>query len=320
MSNIINPRLLKGFRDFLPEELRFRKQLFKVFEDIFEKYGYEPLETPALEYFDTLMGKYGEEEKLVYQFEDFGGRKVAMKYDLTVPTARVLAQYPDKIRLPWKKYQIQPVWRADNTQKGRFREFYQCDVDVVGVRSMLVEAELLKLAIELFEKLGFKEFIIRINSREILGAIAKYAGSEDKFFDIVVAIDKWDKRTPEETKQDLLSRGFSERQIGMIFECITLQGDTSLKKLENLGSKIGSISGGARGIRDLEEIIKLVDMETYIKYDPTIARGLAYYTGPIYEVTVIDGGVGSIAGGGRYDKLIGSFSDRNYLHAGFLSG
>lgn len=320
MSNIINPRLLKGFRDFLPEELRFRKQLFKVFEGIFEKYGYEPLETPALEYFDTLMGKYGEEEKLVYQFEDFGGRKVAMKYDLTVPTARVLAQYPDKIRLPWKKYQIQPVWRADNTQKGRFREFYQCDVDVVGVRSMLVEAELLKLAIELFEKLGFKEFIIRINSREILGAIAKYAGSEDKFFDIVVAIDKWDKRTPEETKQDLLSRGFSERQIGMIFECITLQGDTSLKKLENLGSKIGSISGGARGIRDLEEIIKLVDMETYIKYDPTIARGLAYYTGPIYEVTVIDGGVGSIAGGGRYDKLIGSFLGQELPACGISFG
>lgn len=320
MNTIIKPRTLKGFRDFLPDELKIRRKIFRVFENIFEKYGFEPLETPALEYFDILMGKYGEEEKLVYQFEDFGGRKVAMKYDLTVPTARVLAQYPDKIKLPWKKYQMQPVWRADNTQKGRFREFYQCDVDTLGVSSMLVEAELMKIALDVLKELGFKEFIIRINNREILSAIAKFAGREDKFFDIVVAIDKWDKRTPEETKQDLLERGLTEDEISKVFECIMLKGDTSLKKLEDLKTKIGDIPEGIKGISDLEEVIKLVDREDYLKYDPTIARGLAYYTGPIYEVTVIDGGVGSIAGGGRYDKLISSFMGQDIPASGISFG
>ncbi len=320
MNNIINPRTLKGFRDFLPEDLKLRRTIFAIFTEVFESYGFEPLETPALEYFDILMGKYGEEEKLVYQFDDSGGRRVAMKYDLTVPTARVLAQYPDKIKLPWKKYQIQPVWRADNTQKGRFREFYQCDVDTLGTESKLAEAEFINMGIEILQKLGFKDFVIRINNRKILSAIAQYASAQDKFFDIVVAIDKWDKRTPAETKEDLVARGLSPEQVDKIFSCIMLKGDTSLEKLVDLRAKIGSIPDGEVGIRELEEIIYYVVQEEFLKYEPTIARGLSYYTGPIFEISVVDGGVGSIAGGGRYDKLIGSFLGQDIPAAGISFG
>ncbi|KKQ34485.1 MAG: Histidyl-tRNA synthetase [candidate division WS6 bacterium GW2011_GWA2_37_6] len=307
----IEPRLLKGFRDFLPEELKLRKKVFAIFEKIFEKYGYEPLETPILEYFDILMGKYGEEEKLVYKFEDSGGRKVAMKYDLTVPTARVLAQYQDKIKLPFKRYQIQPVWRADNTQKGRFREFYQCDADCLGTASMTADAEFISMAIEILEKLGFKEFLVRINNRKILNAISKYAEAEDKFYEIVYAIDKWDKRTPAATKDDLIAKGLSDAQVEKVFSCINLLGTTSMEKLNDLEKKLGSIPEGKEGINELREIIGLVNNEVILKYDPTIARGLTYYTGPVWEITVIEGGVGSVAGCGRYDKLVGSYLGRD---------
>jgi len=312
----IEPRLLKGFRDFLPDELRFRKAVFRIFEQTFEKYGYEPFETPALEYFDILMGKYGEEEKLVYDFDDKGGRRVALKYDLTVPTARALAMYQERIKLPWKRYQIQPVWRADNTQKGRFREFYQCDADCLGSSSTVVEAEFISMAIEIIEKLGFKEFIVRINNRKILNAIAQYVGAEDKFYELVYAVDKWDKRTPAETKEDMLKRGFNEEQIEKIFGCLSLQGTTSMEKLNDLSSKLQTVSEGIEGINELKQIIELVNNENILKYDPTIARGLAYYTGPVWEIMVIEGGVGSIAGCGRYDKLIGSYLGRDIPAAG----
>jgi len=307
----IKPRLLKGFRDFLPEDLQFRKQVFAVFEKIFQKYGYEPLETPTLEYWDILMGKYGEEEKLVYNFKDFGGRQVAMKYDLTVPTARVLAQYQDKIKLPWKRYQIQPVWRADNTQKGRFREFYQCDADCLGTDSMVADAEFITMAIEILNELGFQEFIIRINNRKILNGIAKYAGAEDKFYEIVYAVDKWEKRKPAETKDDLISRGLDEAQVDKIFSCLELMGSTSMEKLADLEKKLGEVEEGKEGIDEIRQIIELVGDEEKLKYDPTIARGLAYYTGPVWEITVIEGGVGSVAGCGRYDKLVSGFLGRD---------
>ncbi|MBD3280194.1 histidine--tRNA ligase [Candidatus Dojkabacteria bacterium] len=310
-SKKIEPRTLKGFRDFLPEELRFRKAVFKVFEGVFEKYGFEPLETPALEYFDILMGKYGEEEKLVYNFEDSGDRRVAMKYDLTVPTARVLAQYQDKIKLPWKRYQIQPVWRADNTQKGRFREFYQCDADCLGTGSMGADAEFIKMAIEILEKLGFKEFKVMINNRKILNAIAEYAGAKDKFFDIVYSIDKWYKRTPEETREDLKERGLDEEQANRVFECIELEGKDDTEKLKNLREKIKDTEEGKEGVDEMLEIVSLVGDSERLSYTPTIARGLAYYTGPVWEINITEGNIGSVAGCGRYDELVGSYLGRN---------
>ena len=304
----IEPRLLKGFRDFIGDDLRIRKAIFSVFEKTFESYGYEPLETPALEYFDVLMGKYGEEEKLVYQFKDQGGRQVALKYDLTVPTSRVMAQYQNTLKLPWKRYQIQPVWRADNTQKGRFREFYQLDADTFGVESCIVDAEFIDLGIEIFKKLGFKDFKVRLNNRKILNGVAKYAGREDKLFDIIYAIDKWDKRTPDETRKDLEERLASDKfkptevkqQVDKVFECMT-------KDLTVLESILKGIPEGEEGIKELKDIFMYSVNPDYIVYDPTIARGLAYYTGPVWEFNIIEGGVGSVAGCGRYDKLVGQF-------------
>ncbi len=320
MKSKIEPKILKGFRDFLPEEYNVRKKVFQIFENTFKKYGFEGLETPALEYFDILMGKYGEEEKLVYNFEDFGGREVALKYDLTVPTARVIAMNQDKIKMPFKRYQIQPVWRADNTQKGRFREFYQCDVDVFGSNSKLCEAELMLLSIELLKELGFKEFVIMINNRKILNAIAKYAGAEDKFFEIVYAIDKWTKRTPAETKDDLIRKGLAEDQVDKVFDCLSLKGSKNSEKLNDLETKLSGVLEGRDGIEELRQIIDLVDNEEVIKFTPTIARGLAYYTGPVYEILILDGNVGSVAGGGRYDEMIGSMTGGNTPAVGISFG
>jgi len=315
----IKPRLLKGFRDFIGDDLKIRKVIFALFEETFQKYGYEPLETPALEYFDILMGKYGEEEKLVYQFKDHGDRQVAMKYDLTVPTARVMAQYQDTIKLPWKRYQIQPVWRADNTQKGRFREFYQLDADTFGVESCIVDAEFIDMGIEILKKLGFKDFKVRLNSRNILNGIVKYAGREDKLFEIIYAIDKWDKMPIDETRANLLSRlksdKFTEKQIkeqvDRILSCVELVG-TNIEKLNKLEILLKGIPEGEKGVKETKDIINLYSVNPdYIAYDATIARGLAYYTGPIWEFNIIEGGVGSVAGCGRYDKLVGQFIGRD---------
>ena len=314
---INKPKLLKGFRDFRGDELRIRKKIFSIFSEVFESYGYEPLETPTLEYFDLLMGKYGEEEKLVYQFEDHGKRRVAMKYDLTVPTSRVMAQYEQELQLPWKRYQIQPVWRADNTQKGRFREFYQLDADVFGVKSVIADTEFIDMGIDIVKNLGFEKFVVRINNRKILNAIAKYAGREDKTFDIIYAIDKWDKRSPEETRLDLIKRLEDPKysaaelntQVDKIFECVVLTGSNS-EKLDYLKQKLSGITEGEEGVTELQDILKFMINKDYFQYDPTIARGLAYYTGPVWEFQVIEGGVGSIAGCGRYDKLVSQFLGR----------
>ena len=218
----IQARLLKGFRDFLPNELWQRQFVIKKISKIFEKYGYEPIETPALEYFDILMGKYGEQEKLVYNFEDFGGRRVALKYDLTVPASRVMAQYQNQITLPWKRYQIQPVWRADNTQRGRFREFYQCDADIFGAKDMTADAEYIQMGIEILNRLGFKDFIVRLNNRKLLNGIAKYLNAENQFLGLVFVIDDWDKRNLDENKIELQKRGISDENIQKLIELMDL--------------------------------------------------------------------------------------------------
>lgn len=303
LMNTIQPRTLKGFRDFFGAELLARKQVLKIIEDTFKKYGYEALETPTLEYFDILMGKYGEEEKLVYNFEDFGGRKVALKYDLTVPTCRVLAQYPDKINLPWKRYQLQPVWRADNTQKGRFREFWQCDADIFGSSSIVTEAEYIKMGIELLEKLGFKDFKVMLNNRKILNAFAEYSGMPEKFNDIVAVLDKWEKRSQADSVQDFLARGLTQESVDKILTCVS-------SSLQELGGILATTQEGPQGIQELQSICDLVQSDKVV-FVPTIARGLSYYTGPVWEWNITEGGVGSVGGGGRYDKLVGSFSGRD---------
>ncbi len=316
----IKARRLKGFRDFLPDELNFRRKILTKIEDMFISNGFSGIQTPALEYFDILMNKYAEEEKLVYNFKDFGNRHIALRYDLTVPTARVLAQHQNEIKLPFKRYQIQPVWRADNTQKGRFREFYQCDIDIFGAKSYVADAELLNIAIEVFENLGFENFIIRINNRKILNAISKFIKREDKFNDIVSAIDKWDKRSIKETKNDLLNRGLTQEEIEKLLLCIDTTDKKSQDKLDSLKELLKKIPQGLEGVKEIENIFSLIKNKKFIKYDPTIARGLAYYTGVIFEIEILDGNVGSVAGGGRYDNLIGSFINRDIPATGISFG
>lgn len=316
--NRIEPRLLKGFRDFFGDELKNRRKVISVFQEVFEKYGFEGLETPTLEYFDVLMGKYGEEEKLVYSFEDHGKRRVAMRYDLTVPTSRVAAQYSNQIVLPWRRYQMQPVWRADNTQKGRFREFWQCDADVIGTDSMIAEAEFIKMGIEILEKLGFKDFTVRINNRKILEGYAEYLEIKDRFNDFVTCLDKYDKIGKEGVMKELEKRGiefvnlaqFSSDFLGSK-EFID-SGETDSSKILNdeLLARFKNIPIGIEGVNEVLQIIKLVGSDK-LKWDPTIARGLAYYTGPVWEWNINEGGVGSVGGGGRYDRLIGSFTGRD---------
>lgn len=284
MSN--NVQTLKGFRDFLPEQMAVRARVVDILRGVFEKYGFAELQTPALEYQEVLLGKYGEEaEKLMYLFEDPGERKVGLKYDLTVPLARVMATYRD-LPKPFKRYQIQPVWRAENTQKGRYRELYQCDIDIVGSSSPLADAEIVAVIAESLNTLGFEDFSININSRKVLFKLMEQSGlPEDNYFSVIQSIDKLDKRTEEEVKDELNKKGFSSEQINNIFNAMSkAQPDDYLNKVIEIANKLG--------------------VEDRLYFSPSLARGLDYYTGPIFETVVTEPKIGSITGGGRYDNLL----------------
>ena len=285
--NKVEPRTLKGFRDFLPKEARKRAYVIEILKKVFESYGFEPLETPTLEYEDILTGKYGDEgDKLMYRFEDNGQRRVAMRYDQTVPLARVVAQYQNDLPFPFKRYQIQNVWRADNTQKGRFREFLQCDIDTVGNSHVGTDAEILAIVNECLQKLGFTEYKILINDR------VNFEGVDPK---AVAVIDKLEKISEDEVKQELSEKGF----------------DSNL--LEQIKQKSPS--------ERIQIILNNPDVTgPNVEYSPTLARGLNYYTGIIIEVSVDGFDAGSVGGGGRYDGLIGMFSNQDYPAVGFAFG
>jgi len=310
--NTIAPRTLKGFRDFLPSDMRIRTKVIEIFKTVFEKYGYEPLETPTLEYADILLGKYGDEaEKLLYHFTDRGGREVAMKYDLTVPACRVLAQYQNDIPLPFKRYQIQPVWRADNTQKGRFRELYQCDADTFGSSSVLSDAEYIQMGLEALQKMGFTGIVARISNRKFIDGLVLYAGASQAQFSIIcTAIDKLDKIGIEGVQKEMKNKEISEESINKITEIISIQGSTQ-DKIAKLRVVMKGIEQAELGLSELEEMFAYlktaqVNPEMYI-FDLAIVRGLSYYTGPVWEFMIKDGDVGSVGGGGRYDKLVGLY-------------
>lgn len=312
---------LKGFRDFIGKELIQRKEVIKIIEEVFLKYGFEPLETPALEYFDVLMNNYGEDEKLVYNFEDFGKRRVGLKYDLTVPTSRVLASNQDKIVLPWKRYQIQPVWRADNPQLGRYRELWQCDVDTLGTDSLIADAEIIRMGIEIFNKLGLGDVKIRLNNRKILNALVKLIDREDKFSDIIVAIDKWDKIGKMGVSDLLVEKGLTQDEATKLIINIEEAKVGNLRdNLDELDKIIGDIQIGKTGVDELREIVNIVDNDEYIIIDPTIARGLSYYTGPIWEWDIQTDNIGSLGGGGRYDNLIGKLTNKDIPATGSSFG
>jgi histidyl-tRNA synthetase len=308
----IEARLLKGFRDFLPSDMLLRNEVIRIIRNVFETHGFLPLETPTLEHLDILSGKYGEEgDKLIFKFRDQGERDVAMRYDLTVPLARVIAQYRDIIK-PFKRYQIQPVWRADKPQKGRFREFYQCDVDVLGTASVTADAEIISVIYHSLKALGFEEFLIKINHRKLLNALLKFAElGDDAILPLCRSIDKLDKIGIEDVKNELTSRGFRSEQTEKIFEVLSPglgDGGFSLDETEKL---LGAIPEGAEAINDLKEIISYITSMgvggDFISFDLSLARGLDYYTGAVFETFVSKPKIGSITGGGRYDELVGMF-------------
>jgi histidyl-tRNA synthetase len=315
-------------RDFLPEDLRRRRHVIDLVRTVYERYGFEPLETPALENIDTLTGKYGEEgNKLIFkvlrrgEHEASGEADLALRYDLTVPLARVVAEHRGTLPRFFKRYQIQPVWRADRPARGRFREFYQCDVDAIGSTSMLTEAELCAAASDVLEALGFRDFTIRLNHRALLAAMLDAAGvAAAQHGDALVALDKLDKIGRDAVAGELESRGVSAESGRRLFDAFAA-GESNDATLARISSAIGS-SAPHPAIRDLQQIRELSSVTAagrHIRIDPSLARGLSYYTGAIMEIAVADL-AGSLGGGGRYDGLIGMFSGEQIPACGFSLG
>ncbi len=325
------PSIPKGTRDFTPREMANRNYIFSTIKDVFRLYGFQQIETPAMENLSTLMGKYGEEgDKLLFKIlnsGDFIGAvpeaelqernsvkltgkisEKGLRYDLTVPFARFVVQNRDKISFPFKRYQIQPVWRADRPQKGRYREFYQCDVDVVGSDSLLNELELIQIVDEVYRRLHIR-VVIKLNNRKILSGIAEIIGESDKITDITVAIDKLDKIGIEKVNEEIASKGIPEDAIAKLQPILKLSG-TNSEKLEQLKEVLRDSETGLKGIEETETILGLcaaMQVATSVELDLTLARGLNYYTGAIFEVKALDVQIGSITGGGRYDNLTGVF-------------
>jgi histidyl-tRNA synthetase len=311
----IEPRVFKGTRDFLPQEMIHRDRIVGVMKTTFEKYGFEPLETPALEYWDILTGKYGEEgERLMYRLDYKGGYEVALRYDLTVPLSRVVAMYPT-LPKPFKRYQMQPVWRADKPQlrQGRFREFYQCDVDTVGSPSMLVDAEIIALTHEVLTNLGFTSHRIRINNRKILAGIVEYTcGDQSRSADICRCIDKLEKVGMDGVQEELDRCDVPEDSAQKLLNLLEISTDTETTFRE-VEKELGENEIGMIGLRETKDVIGYLDSfgipRERFTFDLYLARGLEYYTGPIFETVLPDQPhIGSLAGGGRYDELIGLFS------------
>lgn len=338
------PSIPKGTRDYSPEVMVKRNYIFDTIKSVFKLYGYMPLETPAMENLSTLMGKYGEEgDKLLFKIlnsGDFIGNipesellernsvkltnKIAekgLRYDLTVPFARFVVQHQNELTFPFKRYQIQPVWRADRPQKGRYREFYQCDVDVVGSDSLLHEVELIQMVDEVYRRLKINVRLL-INNRKILAGIAEIIGYPDQLTDITVAIDKMDKIGLENVNAELREKGITEEAIAKLQPILDLQGDND-EKLEKLRSILKDSATGLKGVEELTVVfdyIKELGIGTEIKLDLTLARGLSYYTGAIFEVKALDAEIGSITGGGRYDDLTGIFGLKNMSGVGISFG
>jgi len=341
------PSIPKGTRDFNPEEVAKRNYIFSTIKSQFQRFGFQPIETPSFENSDTLMGKYGEEgdrlifkilnsgdflskvDEPLYALKDSGKitpriSEKALRYDLTVPFARYVVQHQNEIEFPFKRYQMQPVWRADRPQKGRFREFYQCDADVVGSDSLWQEVEFVQLYDNVFTALKLEGATIKINNRKILSGIAEVIGASDKLIDFTVALDKLDKIGEDKVKEEMLSKGISQEGIAKLQPLFTLKGDFGTQ-IESLKSILNTSEEGQKGIEELsfinEAITALGLKSAKLQLDVTLARGLNYYTGAIFEVSAPEGvAMGSIGGGGRYDDLTGIFGLKNVSGVGISFG
>ena len=308
------PSIPKGTRDFGPAEMVGRNYIFSIVRSVFRKFGYQCIETPSMENLSTLLGKYGEEgDKLLFRIQNSGEKAAlapekGLRYDLTVPFARFVVQHQNEISFPFKRYQIQPVWRADRPQKGRYREFYQCDVDVIGSKSLLNELELVQIVDDVFGQMGIR-VVIKINNRKILSGLAEVSGQPDKLVDMTVAIDKIDKIGLDAVKQELAEKGLTEQAISVIEPVLTLSGTTG-EKLTRMRELLAGSETGMRGIEEVETLFALIagaGISQPVELDLSLARGLNYYTGAIFEVKARDFAIGSICGGGRYDDLTGIF-------------
>ena len=318
------PRTLKGFRDFLPDQMILRQSISGRFQEVFERHGFEPLDTPSVEYLEVLTGNTGENEKLMYRFVDHGGRDVGLRYDLTVPLARVVAQHQHELGLPFKRYHIGPVWRAENTQRGRYREFWQCDADIAGTASMVADAELIAMFAEALAAVGLPEFVVHISHRRLLEAIGRASNiPEDQAATLYRTIDKLDKIGPARVVEELAETGIDPVAAQTVMDLVASTGTPS-DLLDMLRNRLKSDERAAVAIEELAEIFALlpsfgVDQDRY-RLDLSLARGLDYYTGPVYEARVVSPKVGSVGGAGRYDNLIGSFLGRPVPATGMSLG
>ncbi len=338
------PSIPKGTRDFSPAEMVKRNYIFDTVKSVFQKYGYLPIETPAMENLSTLLGKYGEEgDKLLFKILNSGdylkkadsallaekaSNKVitqlsekGLRYDLTVPFARFVVQHQNEISFPFKRYQIQPVWRADRPQKGRYREFFQCDVDVVGSNALLNEVELIQIVDDVYRLLDIN-VVLKLNNRKVLSGIAEIIGAADQIVDITVAIDKLDKIGLDKVNEELASKGLSQEAIDTIQPIIMLSG-TNAEKIVKLKEVLSKSEIGLKGVSELESVLNYLDvlkLDLEVELDLTLARGLNYYTGAIFEVKAKDVEIGSITGGGRYDDLTGIFGLKDVSGVGISFG
>ncbi len=352
--SITKPSLPSGTRDFSPLEMVRRNYIFDTIKTVFRKYGYSEIQTPSMENLGTLTGKYGDEgDKLIFKILNSGDffkqaenaklkdqnfepnsknlltlvSEKALRYDLTVPFARYVVMHQNDISFPFKRFQVQPVWRADRPQKGRYREFYQCDADVVGSKSLLNEAEFILIYHEALSQFGLKDFSIKINNRKILSGIAEVIGKPELIVDMTVAIDKLDKIGFEGVTKELITRGFTESDIDKLKPVILLEG-TNLEKLESLRLVLDSSAIGLRGIEEIEKVFEYIShlsssdpiLSSFLELDITLARGLNYYTGCIFEVKTNEVAMGSIGGGGRYDDLTGMFGLKDLTGVGISFG
>lgn len=339
------PTLPKGTRDFGPAVMAKRQFIFDAVRTVFQKFGFQPLETPAMENLSTLTGKYGEEgDQLLFRIlnsgdflrdvdpDKLGNAKAltphiaekGLRYDLTVPFARFVVMNRNEVSFPFKRYQIQPVWRADRPQKGRYREFYQCDADVVGTNSLLCEAEIILMIRDVFSKLAITDYTIKINHRGVLNGVAELVGASGNETALFVAIDKLDKIGEEKVREELMAKGFTHESLDALFAILNVKGSNA-EKIGVLNQKFSGSDAGAKGLADLRAVIELLESsgsdQSHVEFDIPLARGLSYYTGCIFEVKINNVAIGSVSGGGRYDNLTQAFGDKENLSGvGFSFG
>lgn len=307
----VRPQVLRGMRDFLPQQMILRQRVMDAWRGVFERYGFAPIETPTIEYLEILTGKYGEDEKLIYNFLDHGERPVGLRYDLTVPLARFIASHRHELTYPFKRYHIGPVFRADRPQRGRYRQFWQCDADIVGTTSPLADAEVIMVWIAALTAVGMPNFVVQINHRKLLQSLAVYAGvPEEQTPTIHRAIDKLAKIGPEGVTEEMLRHGIPAEAAARVLGLVSLQG-SSTDVLAGLRERLAGLDRAQEGIADLASIFQHLEAmgadSAHYTLDLALARGLDYYTGPVFEAVVEEPKIGSLGGGGRYDDLIGMF-------------